>query len=478
MSQEENLEQLLQQIEAHSQNTKRQIDTLKSDLQVYVTEYDPERLSSELRHESEANGKGLDELKENAYKDEDYMYQLEICNKLWFIKGLLNELGSLELVETHDWKLLNFEGAISAYTKLIQRVADFNNNIHAKDHTIKILDEINLKLDFYEEKLITLIKLYVGEYLKFDDQLSFMFSNKIEDLSFQQFLDLCNTLTTARSEDPALIRLFNFNKMFREWVSEILVKLQDGHSLETSKTANTIGIYLEKSPSEFINYVKSVKKLVNFFNSFLELVENKKKSNPFSTSKSTVGKEILKTLKAKIFSSENIYPLMLDNLNKRGFSEGKSIIAELLEISSLLSQSGWSPDGICELEFWIEDLPNYWVTELVDSSIDEIKNICIELKAKGPAFKDIFEVLMINELPDLNASTDELENVGFRIVKKMTMNGITIGMMMSGSKRRLKRLTRKRRFRFKLWITTMMEDGVTGVTMMVMMDGQTMMAKV
>ncbi|ODV83019.1 hypothetical protein CANARDRAFT_9995 [[Candida] arabinofermentans NRRL YB-2248] len=376
------------------------LNTINSNLKSYISNYDVSKLGLELSRSinfSTDNGSSGSAFKINKYKDKDYVEQLDICNKLWFINGLINELGSLNLINSmnEDWKLVEFQNIIDNYSKLRYKIDELLDSVD-KSTNISILNEISNVADSFEEKILKLVELTLTQYIHFNEELEVEYNDIFEGMSFKTFLKSCYDFTSLKndSDGKGLTKLFNFNKIFNGWITEVLTKLDNGYKVILKHSNESISITFEKCDVDsFLEYTKSIELLIQFFNLFIEFNSIQGTYNPLNGLKSSVSKPLLKSLKLKIFDDKNIYPLILDTFSDNGTS---SAMNQLQTILQMLSKEGWSRDGICDLEFWIDDLVNYWMNDLLEKSIDDLKNLFLELKlsklGKLDKFKNIFNV--------------------------------------------------------------------------------------
>lgn len=313
------------------------------------------------------NAKNTKQRNSEIYRKQDYFQFIEICNQLWIVNGLMNELA-------HQTQ---FEGKIHAYSKLKNKIDEIRKEIEPLSEvgSIGVLDNIDDKLSQSRLNLVNLAEKKLEIFLQIHDNLDVQYTHIIDDLDFPTFLKCCHNLSTSDSNN-----LFNFNKLFNDWLQKFLSKLDEGFSASFRENEGTLALTLAETETSLLNFTKSVGQLILFFNGLLiqnqNLIELK-------NVRIILGKTALKSLKLKIFSKQNVYPLIIDKLNYDEHASQKdskvSTIAELYHVSKLLSSPGWSKDGICELEFWIDDLTSSWIDNLIDFTIDELKAFTISL---------------------------------------------------------------------------------------------------
>ncbi|QPG74016.1 hypothetical protein FOA43_001333 [Brettanomyces nanus] len=380
---------------------------LAASIKSYISSYDKSILSRELKvqlhlHSTEdKNENGLKDsvsMKQIRYKEEDYVKQLDICNELWYFCRLMNELQPLHTIggdpSKDDWRQVNFEECVQSFVKLQLRLSDIAESLNLKDQYVKIFDVLGVKLQEYEEKILELVRLYLKDYFEFGKDLSFKFHEIAENLTFQQFLKSCFDYTN--SVDTDLGRLFNFNRMFNDWTTAVLKKFDEGFTFEILVTKESVGAEIVVCKSNFESYIHSIERLIEFFNAFMKNNNSRTNYNALRNVKAVAGKNILKVLKAKMFSEENIYPLIVDRVADS--KANAPIRGKLDKISKLLSQEGWAKDGICDLEFWMDDLGSTWVNDLVGKTMDELKNITLSIRFDGEKSMFKSEKLVIEEV--------------------------------------------------------------------------------
>ncbi|KAG0678140.1 hypothetical protein C6P40_004944 [Pichia californica] len=349
-----------------------QLLDIDNNLEEYFKSYNVEQLSRILNEDNEEliiKNNTLSKLShQDGLKKTDYIQIIEICNQLWVVNGLVNEL-------THQTQ---FENKISSYIKLDSKTNEIRNQINDFNDvgSIKIFKELNDKISEIKYDLIKEADKQLNDYLFIADNLEIEFTYYKDNLEFSKFLKYCRYLNNLENNN---ISHFNFNKILKEWLQSILEKIDKGFSIIFEQNDNILKLKIEKCEVNLLNFIKSIGEIIKFFDI---LIEKFKTLVEFKNIRFILGKIILKCIKIKIFSKENVYPLIIDKLNydENHVKDSKiSIISELYKISKLLSSHGWSKDGICELEFWIDDLTSSWIDNLLDYTIDELKLFVISI---------------------------------------------------------------------------------------------------
>ncbi|GAV28217.1 hypothetical protein PMKS-001687 [Pichia membranifaciens] len=326
------------------------------------------------------------------YRKQDYIQLVELCNQLWIINGLVNELA-------HQTQ---FEDRVHSYLKLKSKTVETKKSIDqfGDAGSVKVLSILDDKINELKLELANLAQSKLHEYLSISNELDFRYKNTVEELHFFAFLKCCRSISSSDSDT-----LFNFNKLFSNWLQKFFDKLNRGFSAAFQQTPGTVELTLQSGEPDLLKFTESVEQLILFLNSLITQNESLAELKNIRT---ILGKNILKSLKLTIFSKENVYPLIIDKMNydeHQGQKDSKvSIVAQLYKVSKLLSSAGWSKDGICELEFWIDDLTSSWIDNLLDFTIDELKLFVISLvnKEKANLFKE--SNLICKEVEVTNAS--------------------------------------------------------------------------
>ncbi|KAG7797714.1 hypothetical protein KL929_002557 [Ogataea haglerorum] len=321
------------------------MESISTALHSYIRGYDRDRLSRELERAEEPVDTGAAQLQAS-----DYLQQLECCNLLWVIRGLLTELSAClgdEVV---------FDSAVRNYKKLLSKAKDLKEMIAGE---AIILTEINKQTQEFGVKIKDEMVALLPRYLSFGND-SLQYNNKHNDLTFLEYLS-CSYEFCALVEDEFL-HYFGFHKLFGRELSANL-----GRANKLSYDGEHIVLEFGRQTT-FSGFLQSVENVINFFNLFMDHNRNGEKYH-LGAVKLSVSKLLMAALKQRMFDSENIYSLIL---GKYGAGDSKTI-GQLQVISELLAQDGWSRDGTCDLEFWIDDLVSYWVETLVDKKLDEIK---------------------------------------------------------------------------------------------------------
>lgn len=374
-----------------------QLQDIDGNLDEYFKNYNVRQLTEVLQHntESQIKARGM-KYREFGHggelKKQEYLQLIQICNQLWIINGLMNELNTESQFEERVRLYLKLE----AKTKEIKETSDNSGD----SGSIKIFSELDDKLVELKTELIMIAEKKLDQYLLISDNLEIIFTNILNDVDFGTFVKSCRNLFSGDITNSH----FNFNKCFNDWLERLLDICDEGYSVSLENTSDALKLTVNKCEPDLQNFVTSIEQLILFFNSFFEKINSLKE---FKSIRVIMGKAILKSIKVKIFSKENVYPLIIDKLNyDNGLKGNTSTIAELYKISKYLSSEGWSKDGICELEFWIDDLTNSWVENLLDYTIDELKLFVIDLTNK--------EKVTTESLLDKNLILQEIKSFGLK----------------------------------------------------------------
>lgn len=343
---------------------------LSEQVQQYLDECDRSVLARSLKNSKK---QGTDELIEQSYTDQDYANQLDVCNKLWYLWGLINELKPLR----DDPQSIDFGSAVKSYCKLKVQLDDIKTSLHLQNSYIRIFDQLDKTLKEYRAKIVDLVGIYIKEYIQFTPNLDLHFQRTVKEMEFSQFLISCHQFTV--SEDMDSSALFNFNKMFNGWAGDVLTRLEKGGKFTFAGSAECLDVKIEDCGYSFGGQMDSIEKMIEFFNELVKFNSIDASYDPFVNIRAVVGKTLLKRLKATIFSDKNVYPLILSHL-KPGDTQNVAS-KQLNKISQLLSQPGWSKDGLCELEFWMDDLVSTWINGLMSGSIDKVKRVVLDMRS-------------------------------------------------------------------------------------------------
>lgn len=356
---------------------ERQIDQVDNSLDEYFATYNVEQLQHDLKrankqHEESIisinDSKSKLKLKESSLSGQDKHEAIEICNQLWVINGLVGEV-------EHS---TNFETKVMNFAKSRARLEDLKNarSIANNVNDILILGKLEEKLHQLKQELIELSKRKLDRFFYIDDTLGVIFTEKDDEgLVLRAYLNASKKLY-----EESLASAMYLNRKFDDWTSKTLHKLGLGYRTEVSKVDSIIKLKLVDGEYDFLNFTKSVEQIITFFNDITGFTGSLHEMNSL---KAVIGKNILRTLKTKMFQKENVYPLIIDKLNYDEHADSKnsevSTIRRLYQISNLLSGEGWSQDSISELEFWIDDLTTAWVENEVDCTMDNLKDVVLEI---------------------------------------------------------------------------------------------------
>lgn len=349
-----------------------QIDEIDRKLESYLENYNVKQLQHDLDLSNTNHEKGtLSSKKTNGFGElnrNDQSEVIEVCNQLSIINELITEFQQQNQFEHKSSVFIKLRSKINNLHKSISSTCDADN--------IKILKELKNKLHSFKNDVTNMSKEKIHEYLYINEELEISFNKVNSDgLPYEKFLSSSKDLL-----DTSLNEVFELNKMFNDWIIKVFDKLDKGYKVVIENDQGSFKLSFLEQEVEIIHFANSIEKIILFFNEIALFSQNIK---DFGNYRSLTGKNILTKLKSKIFQKENVYPLIIDKINYDEYGNGKdskvSVIARLYEISRLLSEKYWSKDGFCELEFWIDDLTNSWVNNLVEVNIDNIKEYVMNL---------------------------------------------------------------------------------------------------
>ncbi|KAH3671062.1 hypothetical protein OGAPHI_000773 [Ogataea philodendri] len=323
------------------------MDSISSALHSYVREYDVAKLARDLRRNTVTPG-----VANVQYQAADYLQQLECCNLLWVIKGLLSELSG------STGEDIVFDSAVSNYRKASLKIKELETLVGGET---AITTEIKQRIKEYQEDITGEMKTRLGKYLSLGPD-KFEYSNKVNDMTFAEYLRW--SYEFCQQSEQEFLQYFGLAKRFG---AELGPKL--GCSVDLKYDGEQIVLtFGEEVP--FSKGLSGIENIINFFNLFMDHNRGTEKYH-LGSIKLAVAKVLLGYLKKEMFGSQNVYSLIL---GKYGADESRSV-GQLEVISALLGQDGWTRDGICDLEFWLDNLVNHWVETLVDQQIDKIKDL-------------------------------------------------------------------------------------------------------
>lgn len=294
------------------------------------------------------------------YKSRDINEFMELCNQLGKIRSLVNDKSQdSSLFEKID-NFRKFEIKLNELKDSIQ------DGIQLSD--LKIISELDQKIGNDRKSLTDEAQIYFEKYVLLTTDELIVY----DEIDKQPFSKTLNTIRSFCGE--SFSDVVKLTKQFQDWLDSAFVQLDNGKSLIFDSDTNKNMLKIVDSSTEFSEFAKSVKQIILFMNEIAKYTENIKE---LANIRPIIGKQLLKEIRSRIFRKENVYPLIIDKLN---YEEGSKIsdISKLYEISNMLTGPGWSRDGICELEFWIDDLSSFWVNNLVDYTIDDIKQFVRE----------------------------------------------------------------------------------------------------
>lgn len=310
-----------------------------------------------------------------AVDDGDLIEQIEVCNRLWIINGLLEEFKSSDDMEVRINNVIKLK-------RKNNELIEFLNHKGVLVESIGVLKSLKVDINKFNDEVLSEIKRGFKQFLKFDNDFNISFNKELDSgLTFNDFIDCCNRYSRG-------VSLFDLRKMFSEWINESIPKLKTGSIVKLDKTEKSIHLsFITDGEFQLHEYFKSIEKYIELFNFIIVDDEN---LEIFQFVKSTVSKLLLSDVKDVMFSNENIQKLLESKL-----SSANSSITTLTHINDLLSQ--W-PNESNDLEFWIDDLSTFWVQSLVSNSIEDVKELVRKLN-RGDYSKEL-----------INLTTEELGN--------------------------------------------------------------------
>lgn len=424
----------------------KRLQKVNTKLKSLVTLYDKDIIKNDidkynyinLGHDSSETDI-ISDLNANQLQDQKYSLQLDVLKRLWIINGLVNELDPLKALRDTDESenqsdnsqnnSVNFSHAVYNYIKLklkvselvtyLQTVNFMGNSISEKDiNDIRILSDLESNINEFESKIFVFIQIQFKKFIKIDNkEVSILFSPSVDDYQFNDFLNECYDFISSSnsfdsSDEDTISNLFNFNKRFVEWISNAYdEKINKNFIANFNERENEISIGFSESDNQdvtdfnFEETLNSTENIVNFFDKLTSLIKTEdSKVNPSSKLKRFILKPITKNLKNHLFddrNNENIYEIIINNLNSdtNNSNVETNIYKKLKKLSTLLSANGWSSSGYSDIEFWIDDIINYWIGNHVDKALNSVKTLCLDLKlskeGKSDKYKNIFEKLEI-----------------------------------------------------------------------------------
>lgn len=317
--------------------------------------------------------------------NDDLIDQIEVCNRLWVINGLLEEF------KTND----DVEVKINDFLKLKRKkneLIEFLNQKGVQIESIGILKTLKFDINKFHDDILNEIRECFKQFLNFDNDLNISFKNELENgLNFKTFIECCNKFSKGEGA------LFDLRKIFSEWLGESLEKLHNGlFIIQLNKNDKSIDLSYETTDKFQLNeYFQSIVKYIELFNFIVD-----DDLETFQFVKPTISKLLLTDVKDVMFSNGNIKELLKSKL-----SLTDSSIKTLRDINDLLNE--W-PNESNDLEFWIDDLSTFWVESLVSHSVEDVKKLVKKLHNGG----------YLNELKELTVA----ELGGDLVPNQMTNN--------------------------------------------------------
>ncbi|CDK26838.1 unnamed protein product [Kuraishia capsulata CBS 1993] len=406
---------------------------LDSNLQSYVALYDADGLADEIKRASLSTTQdykeGYSQIADLSRKENEYVLQLDIANKLWFINGLLNELAIIDTVDDaqhDDWHFVDLVSSVSNLEKLRQKVLEFETHVSknlAKNHegdvgSITIIKDIQKRQESFDLKIKKLVSMTGKAHLETKED-SIILHNEFNGQEFGQFLDSVATASATMRLASSDV-LFNWTNTVYQWTENILKQLEnDAGLLRFSKDPEISHlVFLPKgtySLSDLIDttniaegsqsiqkFVFSITNLVEFVDELVHLSNiGSGIRKPSSKLKQQLVKPILASLKLQVFNPRNkslIFSLVSEKLGLKTDQSANSgdLLSSLLES---LSGDGWYSSSSGAIETWLEDPLGYWSENELETTIENLRAFCIELKkiTQSSVPNSMFTKLSVNE---------------------------------------------------------------------------------
>ncbi|GMM27819.1 hypothetical protein DAMA08_005350 [Martiniozyma asiatica (nom. inval.)] len=343
--------------------------------------------ANEYLNSNNVRGANMSSVKGGNTSNADYIDQLEVLNRLSVIQVLIDDFKN---------NSASLKDEINNYKKLVNKVAETRSFLNSKgidENEIIVLRALNEETENLKKDLTRKQFERLESTLKIDG-CNFKFT-ELEPYSFTEFLSMCEEL----QKNKWITEKINWDNKLSAWMNDCLSKLDDHWILKFENLKTGFELKSEKSTQSLLNYTLSIESLIKLMNLFIK--------DTFSMKyvKQNLAKQLLANIKMTMFNKINIYPLIVDQFNRCEENE-QSAISHLKNISSELSKDGWSRDGICELEFWIDDLATSWVSGLADSAIDKFKHII--MKISNGEFEDAFlEEKLITKVLSLDSTSKQ-----------------------------------------------------------------------
>lgn len=293
---------------------------------------------------------------------------VEVCNQLWVVNGLID-----------DYKQsTNFTDKLKSFYRLQKKIDQIKSGYMPQSEVsqVKIFGELDNLLISYQTELNDTSNHKFQEYFNIREYPDIKIFPEVDGVLMNEFFKLTRGLLSVKINEH-----FNIAKIFNNLLNTAFDKFDDGFVVEMEKNV----LHFEKSEYSFFGLVNSVQQVICFIDYTASLICD---IPEYSNFRYILGKTILRELRRRMFDRKNVYLLIVeklgyddddDNGNKYKVTMEQSSIAVLYKIASQLSTEGWSTDGICDLEFWIDDLITSWVDNLVDGTVDEFKILVLRL---------------------------------------------------------------------------------------------------
>lgn len=315
---------------------------LDRSVEEYFSKYTLESFKRVMNVASKTISKDVDEV-----DGVDLVDRREVCNRLWVLKGLLDEFRTSSSVEVRAADVV----------KLRRKITEFCGFLSHKGvpvESVGIVKALKNEVDAFSEEVMAEIRTLFKRFLHFDTDLNVTFNKQLEDgMTFELFVQLCESFSKN-------VSLFDLRKLFSEWLGESLQKLHHGFIVELKTGEFKVELNYKSTEFTLEGYFESVSRYIELFNF---IVDNS--LDIFQFVKPTVSKTLLSDVKDTMFANENVKELLTSTLVSKD-----ALVGALRKINSLLEE--W-PNEANDLEFWIDDLSRFWVESLVSGAIDEVK---------------------------------------------------------------------------------------------------------
>lgn len=299
-------------------------------------------------------------------KDNQLSIQIDLCNRLWVLKGFIDQIVS-------DLEMNEFESIFYNLHRLDSKLQEFDRNYTNS----LIIDKIGLQMIEFEKTLDANIDTLINEkFWNFsDDSILFYYSYAINEYTDLTYLELNEILTSnydahTTPYNKRLVSKLNLNGKIDSDLVQPLINGKFDLDLELNDHFAKL-TKIEKSNSIF-NYLNSLINCVKF----IDTIPNNTLLQKY------VVKPILSSLEKKLLE-DNIELLISD-----------SRLKELsLELSTLLETNQWFQKGENTLKNWVNDSINYWIDKKFKDSLLVLQKFKQDLYRDSAKFDKLQEVV-------------------------------------------------------------------------------------